>query len=125
MNTATAPTTKKLPPFAAVVHFKDTSLYQQKHKSWTFRSDYICPIDTPVHKQYQYIENLILRDIKGSYSVASIFDNCGKSFVAYGEEKAKNNLVLQISYDRITVDNRKFLDLSWMEHTFELSFLKF
>lgn len=125
MNTATTPTPKQLPPFAAVVHFRDSALFQQKHKSWTFRSDYVCPLNTPVHKQYEILENYILRTIKDTYETATIFDNCGKSHVFYGEERAKNNLVLQVNYGRITIDNRRYLDLSWMEHTYDKFFLEF
>ena len=119
MNTATTATPKTPAPFAAVLHFRANCLYQKKHASWTFKSNDLCPEPTPVHKQFDYIKNFVFREMWGQFMTASIFDNCGRMFVPYGHEVPKSkNLVLQVNYNRVTIDNTKYLDLSWLEHTY-------
>jgi len=125
MNTSPTTPKKQLPPFAAVVHFKHNCLYQQKHPSWTFRSDWVSPLNTPIHKQFLYLESHILKELKGQYITASIFNNCGQITIPYGEELPKNNLVLYIDHDQIKVDHRKYIDLSFLEHTYDKTFLEF
>jgi len=125
MNTSPTPTRKTLPPFTAVLHFKRNSLYQQKHASWAFRSDWISPMNTPIHKQYQYLEDFVLKEMKHQFTTASIFNNCGQIVVPYGEELPKNNLVLYVDHERITIDRRSHIDLSFLDWTYDKDYLEF
>jgi hypothetical protein len=124
MNTSPDTTRKETPPFAAVLHFKRGHFYQQKHKSWTFRSDWVSPIHTPIHKQFTYLESFVLKEMKGTYLQASIFNNVG-SYLPYGEEVPKNNLVLYLENDRILIDRRHWIDTSFLYPTFDKSFLEY
>lgn len=125
MNTNPTATRKQLAPFAAVLHFKPDSLYQQKHKSWTFRSDWIAPIDTPIHKQFSYLEKFVLKEMQGTYETASIFNNCGLVITPYGSETPKDNLVLYVHRDRITIDRRSFIDTSFLQPSYDRDFLEY
>jgi len=124
MNTTPATPAKTVPPFAAVLHFKRNRLYQKKHESWTFRSDWICPIGTPIHKQYPYLEKFVLEEMQGTFLTASIFNNCGLCYIPFGEEAPKNNLVLYVDHNRITIDRRKNIDLSFLDWTFDKDYLE-
>ena len=127
MNTTTDTPKKTLAPFAAKIEFKPNNLWQGIHQRWTFRSDYFVELNAPPKKQFFVLENFILKDLKGTYFQASIFDNRLKNYSdpARTQFEKSNNLILQVYNDFIKIDKRKDLDLSWMEPTFDTNFLNF
>ncbi len=117
MNPTPTATYRVPSPFAACVDFKPNQLWQQKHRTWTFRSD-LMAAGTPDKFQFEQLENFILKDLHGTYFTASIFDNCHALRLPIdpkepGRRPKSGNLVLQINYSNvITIDNR--VHLSWL-----------
>lgn len=120
MNTATIPIRPPLAPFAAKIHFKPGQLWQKKHKEWTFRSDQFAANNAPAEQHFKALEKMIMKDFCDTFVVASIFDNRLKPYS--GPEK-KNNLVFQICYNKIWIDRRRELDLSFLDATFDKDFI--
>jgi hypothetical protein len=86
-------------------------------------------LNAPAHKQFANLERLLLKDLKGTFFVGTIFDNRLQNLTPTSngieEKEKKYNLILQVFNDRIKIDKRKELDLSWLDPTFDHKFLQF
>ncbi len=123
MNTAPAATARPRAPFAAVLHFKPMFLYQGKWNSFAFRSDDLSPEHTPPAAQYSYLENYVLHGLKNQYWDASLFENLGVLKIPPHLPAARHrNLVWKANHFKFTIDNRPFLDLSFLDHTYTPGF---
>lgn len=121
MNTTPEIIRKTNAPFAAKVAFKQTSLYQGKHHNWTFPSTFVSNQNHTAHNHYMNLERFVMQDLKDSFVCAAIFDNRYTTYLEDGTRR--NNLVLQISYNTIWVDNRAELDLRFLTPVFSRDFV--
>lgn len=110
-------------PFAAKIEFKAGHLYQKKHSTWTFRSDAFAANNAPADQHFRVLQDLITKDFNGQFVLASIFDNRLKPYAA--GKSGGNNLVFQVSYNRIWIDRRKELDFAFLEPTFDADFIHY
>lgn len=124
MNTYPDTTTRPPAPFAAKINFKPKFLYQKKHPTWTFRSDQFTFQNAAPAEHLKALE-AIIKEHSGQFITASIFDNRLKPYVSDFPGKQANNLVFQVCYQKIWIDKRRDLDLSFMDYTFDAKFIQY